>query len=69
MGCIIVLASILIFKKHSEGLIALTSGLNGPIGSTLFMRDSEQLARENIERLADIFGEDHLFLIARFCNS
>ena len=51
-----------LLKKHSEGLIALTSGLNGPIGSTFFGREPEQESRENIERLADIFGEDHLFL-------
>ena len=51
-----------LLEKHSEGLIALTSGLNGPIGSSLFERHPEEIARQNIERLANIFGEDRLFL-------
>ena len=50
-----------LLEKHKEGLIVMTSGLNGPIGSALRMED-EALARQNIEKLGNIFDSDHLFL-------
>ena len=50
-----------LLEKHKEGLIVLTSGLNGPIGSPLRHGQAE-LARENIERLGNIFDTDHLYL-------
>ena len=50
-----------LLEKHKEGLIVLTSGLNGPIGSPL-RHGQPDLARENIERLGNIFDTDHLYL-------
>ena len=47
-------------SKYSEGLIALTSGLNGPLGTSC--RSDLQLGRERIGQLAEIMGSEHLFL-------
>ena len=50
-----------LLRKHSEGLIVLTSGLKGPVGRALVQGHPER-ARERLELLLDIFGPDHLFL-------
>jgi len=49
-------------ERYSEGLIALTSGLNGPLGHALRSFKTEEEVRRNLQRLGDIFGEDRLFL-------
>ncbi len=46
--------------SRSQGLIAMTSGLNGPLGMSC--RDDMELARSRVSRLAEIMGPDHLFL-------
>jgi len=45
---------------RSEGLIALTSGLNGPLGTTC--RGDLQIARSRLEKLSEIMGPNNLFL-------
>ncbi len=49
-----------LLQKHREGLIAMTSGLCGPLGQ--FARGDEGVAREQLTRLAEIFGPSHLFV-------
>ena len=51
-----------LLQRHSEGLICLTSGLTGVVGSALRRGGSEAVAREHLERLAGIFGENNLFI-------
>lgn len=46
-----------IIKKHSEGLIALTGDLTGPVARPV-LRGNMQEARERAQFLKDIFGED-----------
>ena len=48
-------------EQHSEGLIALTSGMRGPIRG-LLARGERQRATDRARRLAEIFGDQHLFL-------
>ena len=48
-------------QSHSEGLIALTSGMRGPIRG-LLARGERQRAMERATRLAEVFGDQHLFL-------
>ncbi len=45
---------------HSEGLICLTCGVNGPLGEVV--AGNERRAEEHFRRLLDIFGPDRLFL-------
>lgn len=51
-----------LLRAHSEGLICMTSGLTGVVGSALRRGSSPEVAREHLSRLADIFGEDRLFI-------
>lgn len=44
-------------QKHSEGLVALTGCLSGPVASAI-KEDDEDLARERLSRLLSIFGDD-----------
>jgi len=46
---------------RSEGLIALTSGVRGPVRPYL-QRGEVDRARENLENLKDIFGPENLFI-------
>lgn len=48
-------------KKHSEGLIALTACLNGPLARHLKAKQNKQ-AEINLKILLDIFGPNNLFL-------
>jgi len=48
-------------KKHSEGLIALTACLNGPLARHLKAKQNKQ-AEINLKILLDIFGANNLFL-------
>ena len=50
-----------LLREHHRGLIALTSGLKGPVGRALNQGHPEQ-ARQRLETLMAIFGPDHLFL-------
>ena len=50
-----------LLRAHSQGLIALTSGLKGPVGRAV-VQDHPEQARQRIELLLEIFGPDHLFL-------
>lgn len=50
-----------ILKKHSEGLIALTACLNGPLSRHL-KAGQNQTAVKNLKILLDIFGKDNLYL-------
>jgi len=49
-----------LLTQHKDGLIALTSGLWGPLGH--HARGDSGRAREELARLADIFGPDHLYV-------
>lgn len=46
---------------HSKGLIALSSGFEGPIGHFL-RQDNEERALENAKRFEDIFGNGNFYL-------
>jgi DNA polymerase-3 subunit alpha len=46
--------------EHSEGIIALTGGLHGPLG--LSCRNDLAVARERVVQLTEIMGEGDLFL-------
>lgn len=48
-------------RKHSEGLICLTSGMRGPVRGLLAAGEADK-ARARTERLAEIFGDQHLYL-------
>lgn len=48
-------------KQHSEGLIALTACLNGPLARHLKAKQNKQ-AEINLKILLDIFGPNNLFL-------
>lgn len=48
-------------KKYGDGLIALTSCLNGPLARPIALND-EKLIDQNLKRLLDIFSKDNLFL-------
>ncbi len=50
-----------LLREHHEGLIALTSGLKGPVGRAV-TQDHPERARERLDRLLEILGPDHLFL-------
>ncbi|RME22235.1 MAG: DNA polymerase III subunit alpha [Deltaproteobacteria bacterium] len=50
-----------LLATHKDGLIVLTSGLNGPIGTALADGDPDR-ARADLQRLRDILGPDHLFV-------
>ncbi len=50
-----------LLAEHHEGLIALTSGLKGPVGRALVQGQPDQ-AQPRLEQLQAIFGSDHLFL-------
>ncbi len=50
-----------ILEKHSEGLLALTGCLNGPVARHL-AQDNQTQAETNLQRLLDIFGPDNLYL-------
>ncbi len=50
-----------LLRKHHGGLIALTSGLKGPVGRAV-TQDHPERARESLATLLDIFGPQHLFL-------
>ncbi len=47
-------------RAHKDGLIALTSGLHGPLG--MAARGDEDSARAALGELTEIFGPDHLFV-------
>lgn len=47
-------------STHSEGLIGLTSGLNGPLG--ISCRGDLELGQARISQLAEILGPEHLYL-------
>ena len=49
-----------LLRAHKDGLIALTSGLCGPVGQVL--RGDEAVARESLSALAEIFGSEHLYV-------
>ena len=49
-------------NAHKEGLIALTSGLNGPIGRALRSGSPDQYATTHLSRLAEIFGPEHCYV-------
>ncbi len=51
-----------LLKKHREGLIVLTSGLNGPVGRGTLRDDGHDRAREDLTRLVEIIGQDNLFV-------
>ena len=51
-----------LLEAHSEGLLITTSGLNGPLGYALAQKNVDETAHNILERLANIFGEDRLFL-------
>jgi len=50
-----------LLQAHKDGLIVLTGGLNGPLGTALKDGDPDR-ARADLARLAAIFGPDHLFV-------
>ncbi len=50
-----------LLAAHKEGLIVLTSGLNGPIGLAA-RAGRDDAARQDLRRLRDILGPDHLFV-------
>ena len=45
-----------LLERHREGLIALTCGRNGPLAQ------AEPQARADLERLAELFGPQHLYV-------
>jgi len=47
-------------KQYSEGLIALTACLNGPLARHLKAKQNKQ-AETNLQILLDIFGPNNLF--------
>lgn len=51
-----------LLEAHSEGLIITTSGLNGPLGYALAQDNPNLSAKEILERLGNIFGEDRILL-------
>ncbi|MDG1478302.1 MAG: DNA polymerase III subunit alpha [Myxococcota bacterium] len=53
-----------LLKKHREGLIVMTSGLNGPIGRSMLGREDEreQTARAELTRLVEIIGQENLYV-------
>ncbi len=51
-----------LLEEHSEGLMVTTSGLNGPLGYALSQKNTDSAAHDILERLANIFGEQRLFL-------
>ena len=51
-----------LLEKHNEGLIALSSGLNGPVGRALQTPTPEDYATEALNRIGGIFGKDRLYL-------
>jgi DNA polymerase-3 subunit alpha len=55
-------------KKHSEGLIALTACLNGPLARHLKIGQYKQ-AEENLDKLLDIFGPNNLFLEMQYLDN
>jgi len=48
-------------KKYSQGLIATTACLNGPLSRPLKAKQSET-AKENLNILIDIFGKENVYL-------
>ena len=50
-----------LLEKHHEGLIVLTSGLNGPLGVGV-RKSNLDLGRKHLENLGNIFDRDHLYL-------
>ncbi|MCB9778503.1 MAG: DNA polymerase III subunit alpha [Alphaproteobacteria bacterium] len=50
-----------LLAAHKDGLIVLTSGLNGPVGRALAAGRPEQAA-DDLRRLRELFGPDHLFV-------
>lgn len=46
-----------VLREHREGLICTTGCLRGPLAKAI-LDDDEGLARENLGRLLDIFGDD-----------
>ncbi|HVY60433.1 MAG TPA: DNA polymerase III subunit alpha, partial [Planctomycetota bacterium] len=50
-----------LLRKHSQGLIATSACLKGEVAQQI-VRDQNDLARKNLERLRDIFGEKNLFV-------
>lgn len=47
--------------QHTDGLIALTGGMTGPIAAPLLCGD-EQSARQRLLHLRDLFGQNNLFV-------
>ncbi len=50
-----------LLRDHSEGLIALSGGLNGPVGHFL-MNGNGEAALANCSTLQEIFGKEDLYL-------
>jgi len=50
-----------LLEKHREGLIFLTSGMRGPVRGPIVSGEPEK-ARDYLSRLAETFGEDHLYV-------
>lgn len=51
-----------ILNQHKEGLIALSSGLNGPLGRACREDDPSSYAQKHISKIADIFGPENFFI-------
>jgi DNA polymerase-3 subunit alpha len=52
-----------LLERYKSGLIALTSGLNGPLAQAVREgAEGEARARADLERLAELFGPQHLFV-------
>ena len=47
-------------EAHKEGLIVLSGGIHGPLGTSC--RDDIAVARERVVQLRDVLGPDHFFL-------
>ncbi|MCB9802816.1 DNA polymerase III subunit alpha [Candidatus Nomurabacteria bacterium] len=55
-------------KKYSQGIIASTACLNGPLARHLKAGQHLQ-AEKNLEKLLEIFGKDNLFLEMQYLNN
>ena len=56
-----------VLKKHSEGLIATTACLGGPLSRHLKQNQIKK-AEDNLKILLDIFGKENLYLEMQYLN-